>query len=161
MSEQKPRRISVMFVCLGNICRSPMAQAVFQHLVKEKGLDAHFDKIESCGTGGYHVGEEPDDRTVAKCREKGVPINSLAQVLETRDFHEFDYLLGMDENNVRNIKYAQPKDSKATVKLFGEYGDGKSIQDPYYGGKGDFKTTYKQVLSYSEGLLKELGLLDA
>lgn len=91
-----------------------------------------------------------------------MPITSLAQVVEPRHFSEFDYLIGMDSNNVRNLQRMQPKgsDMHATIKLFGEYGDGKAIEDPYYGGKQGFETIYKQVLAYSEALLQSLGFAD-
>lgn len=114
---------------------------------------------------------------------QGIPINSLAQAVSERHFHDFDLLIGMDANNVRNLQSMKPRNGKATsacdaklfshireahdfgaersrlaVKLFGEYGDNKPIQDPYYGGRSGFETTYKQVLAYSEGLLADLGL---
>ncbi|KAL7008505.1 Low molecular weight phosphotyrosine protein phosphatase [Cystobasidiomycetes sp. EMM_F5] len=156
-------KTSIMFVCLGNICRSPMAQAVFEHVVKQRHLEEHFDRIESAGTGGYHVGDEPDDRTVAKCRQKAwlVPVrHDLPQVIERRHFDEFDYILGMDDNNVRNLKSMQPKNSKAKVQLFGEFGDGRIIDDPYYGGKSGFEKTYQQVAAYTDGLLDHLGFAE-
>lgn len=81
----------------------------------------------------------------------------MAQVVEKQHFDEFDYLIGMDSNNVRNLQRIQPKGSHARIKLFGEYGDGKAIEDPYYGGKQGFETTYNQVLAYSEALLGSLG----
>ena len=87
-----------------------------------------------------------------------MPINSLAQVVEAHHFEEFDYLIGMDANNVRNLKNVQPRGSRAVIKLFGEYGDGRAIEDPYYGGKQGFETTYKQVLAYSKALLDSLDL---
>ncbi|CAD6583521.1 MAG: hypothetical protein CYPHOPRED_002383 [Cyphobasidiales sp. Tagirdzhanova-0007] len=169
-------KITVVFVCLGNICRSyvakpnlrgknverrhidrPMAQAVFQHLVKERSLEAHFDRIESAGTGAYHVGDEPDDRTIAKCHEKNIPIDSVAQAIQPRHF-DFDFLICMDKDNLRDSKAIKPQGSKAQIKLFGEYGDGRSIQDPYYGGRGGFEATYQQVKAYSEGFLNSLRL---
>jgi low molecular weight phosphotyrosine protein phosphatase len=78
--------------------------------------------------------------------------------VEPHHFDDFDYLIGMDSNNVRNLKSIQPRGSRAQIKLFGEYGDGKAIEDPYYGGKQGFETTYKQVLAYSEALLESLNL---
>ena len=91
---------------------------------------------------------------------QNVPITSLAQVVEPAHFREFDYLIGMDENNVRTLRRMAPKGSTAQIRLFGEFGDGRPIEDPYYGGKKGFETTYEQVLEYSEGLLKELGLTE-
>ncbi|SCV72334.1 BQ2448_3871 [Microbotryum intermedium] len=154
----------ILFVCLGNICRSPLAEAVFAHLVQERGLSTSFEKIDSAGTAGYHVGEEPDERTVATCKKHGVPISSLCRQLQARleslcksDFDEFDVIVGMDTMNMANIEKIRPKNSKAKVTLFGVYGDGKVIQDPYYGGPGGFEKTYQQCLAYSEGLLADLG----
>ncbi|KDE03446.1 hypothetical protein MVLG_06058 [Microbotryum lychnidis-dioicae p1A1 Lamole] len=148
---------SVLFVCLGNICRSPLAEAVFAHLVQSRGLSNSFDKIDSAGTAGYHVGEEPDERSVATCKKHGVPINSLCRQLQKSDFDDFDVIVGMDTMNMTNIEKIRPKNSKAKVSLFGAYGDGKVIQDPYYGGPGGFEETYQQCLAYSEGLLADLG----
>ncbi|KAM0754944.1 LMWPc-domain-containing protein [Meredithblackwellia eburnea MCA 4105] len=148
---------SVLFVCLGNICRSPLAEAVFAHMVKERKLEGKITRIDSAGTGGYHIGEEPDDRSVAICRKHGVPINSTCRQLETVDFHEFDVIVGMDNQNMSNMERVRPKGSKAKVALFGSYGDGKVIQDPYYGGASGFEKTYQQCVAYSEGLLADLG----
>ncbi|KAM0792779.1 hypothetical protein ACM66B_002549 [Microbotryomycetes sp. NB124-2] len=142
--------VHVLAVCLGNICRSPMAEAVLQDLAEKRGLDV---KVDSAGTAGYHIGEEPDERTVATCKKHGVPIDSLARQLERADFDKFDYIVGMDEMNMENIRRIQPTGSKAKVAMFGEYGDGKPIRDPYYGGNSGFETCFKQCTSYSEGLL--------
>ncbi|GAA6061103.1 hypothetical protein JCM10212_006134 [Sporobolomyces blumeae] len=146
---------SVLMVCLGNICRSPMAEAVLQDMANKRGLDV---KVDSAGTAGYHVGEEPDERTVAVCRKHGVPINSTARQLQRSDFDKFDYILAMDSwGNLKNIQKVQPKGSKATVALFGSFGDGKEVADPYYGGDDGFERVYQQCVQYSEGLLKEMG----
>ncbi|GAA5966020.1 hypothetical protein JCM3765_006540 [Sporobolomyces pararoseus] len=149
---------SVYFVCLGNICRSPMAEAVFQKVVKDRGLEQEFEIIESGGTAGYHIGEEPDERTVEVCRKHGVPVDHQAQQLKRSDFDKFDYILAMDSwGNLKNIEKVKPKGSKAKVALFGSYDDGKDIEDPYYGGNEGFEKAYKQCLRYSEAFLKELG----
>ncbi|EGG09399.1 uncharacterized protein MELLADRAFT_95848 [Melampsora larici-populina 98AG31] len=147
MATNNPEKTyKILFVCLvhsmltsliesGNICRSPMAQAVFADLVEINGLSSHFPRIESAGTTNMHVGEAPDDRTVAICRKKGVPISSRAQHLKTQDFYDYDYILGMDEHNLRNIRFIMPSDAKAKVHLFGGFCNGEVIDDPYYGGK--------------------------
>ncbi|PWN18471.1 putative LTP1-protein-tyrosine-phosphatase [Microstroma glucosiphilum] len=147
MVAKSDHKTSVLFCCLGNICRSPMAEAVFHHIVTESGLGAHFDKIDSCGTGAYHVGEEPDERTVAVLSKKKIACNSLARAVSKDDFHRFDYIFGMDTNNVRNLKSMQPKGSKAQVYIFGEFEDKKAINDPYYGiGGSGFESTYEQCV---------------
>ncbi|KAG0662273.1 hypothetical protein C6P46_003459 [Rhodotorula mucilaginosa] len=145
---------SVLFVCLGNICRSPLAEAVFADICKKRGLDIQAD---SAGTAGYHVGEEPDERSTAVCKKHGVPINSTCRQLAKSDFTRFDYIIGMDSMNMRNIEKAKPANSTAKIALFGSFGDGKVIDDPYYGGPNGFEKTYQQCVQYSEGLLKEMG----
>ncbi|BGP53233.1 hypothetical protein JCM8202_002560 [Rhodotorula sphaerocarpa] len=145
---------AVLFVCLGNICRSPLAEAVFADVVHKRGLDI---KVDSAGTAGYHVGEEPDERSVAVCQKHGVPINSTCRQLAKADFTRFDYVIGMDSMNMRNIEKAKPGNSTAKIALFGSFGDGKVIDDPYYGGPNGFEKTYQQCVQYSEGLLKDMG----
>ncbi|CEQ39354.1 SPOSA6832_00880, partial [Sporobolomyces salmonicolor] len=151
-----------------NICRSPLAEAVFADIAKKRGYDDI--EVDSAGTAGYHVGEEPDERyapppcirlvaeadhvtsgrrSVEVCRKHGVPINSHARQLQREDFHKFDYIVGMDSMNMKNIESIRPKNSKAKVALFGSYGDGK--------GKDGFEKTYQQCVQYSEGLLKTMG----
>merc|ERR1711939_4723 len=154
-------KYSVLFVCLGNICRSPLAEAVFAHVVKTRGLTSHFDRIDSAGTAGYHIGEEPDERSQAVCRKNGVPIDSCARQLARDDFGTFTHIVGMDDMNMRNIERIKPAGSRATVRMFGSYGDGKAIQDPYYGGSNGFQKTYGQCVAYSDGLLADLGFGDA
>ncbi|KAJ3107806.1 hypothetical protein HDU97_003154 [Phlyctochytrium planicorne] len=124
-----------------------MAEAAFQHVVKEKGLESQF-KIDSCGTAGYHVGEAPDSRTVAVCRQNGVPINHSARQLKQPDFDEFDYILCMDESNIRNAESIRPRGSKAKLQLFGDYDpEGERIiKDPYYGGQDGFEKNFAQAI---------------
>ncbi|KDN44690.1 phosphotyrosine protein phosphatases I [Tilletiaria anomala UBC 951] len=112
--------VSVLFACTGNICRSPMAEAVFADLVKRNGLESSFGKIDSCGTIGYHVGEEADERTLAVCNRKGIPCVSRARRLKERDFEEFDYIFGMDSGHVNHLKARKPRNSKAKIMLFGD-----------------------------------------
>ncbi|GAA5894813.1 tyrosine protein phosphatase LTP1 [Sporobolomyces salmoneus] len=148
---------SVLHTCLGNICRSPLAEAVFQDVVKKRGLEKEF-QVDSCGTAGYHIGEEPDERTVEVCRKHGVAIDHQARQLQRSDFDKFDYILAMDSwGNLKNIQKIQPKGSKAKVALFGSYDDGKDIVDPYYGGVEGFEKAYEQCVRYSEAFLKEIG----
>ncbi|WAQ85173.1 hypothetical protein PtA15_5A747 [Puccinia triticina] len=151
------RKVSVLFVCLGNICRSPMAEAVFAHLVALNGLQHRFETIASAGTAAYHVDEEPDPRTVAVCKRHNVPVNSVAQQVQLSDFDTFDYILAMDTSNLRNLREMQPPQSKAQVKLFGEYGDGDIVKDPYYGANDGFAYNFKQCADYSVGFIKSFG----
>lgn len=151
-------QISVAFVCLGNICRSPMAEAVFKHTVKENGFKHKFKNIQSFGTAGYHVGEDPDPRSSATCRKHGVPVNHSAQQIRARHFDEFDYVICMDESNLRNLKKLQPNGSKAKLFLFGHWNtDGKFsniVDDPYYGGNDGFEYNFKQIKYFSEQFLQ-------
>lgn len=91
----------VLVVCLGNICRSPMGEAVLQHLANERGASV---QVDSCGTAAYHVGERPDERSIETCVKHEVPIDSRARQLQKKDFDEFDIIVGMDEMNMRNIE---------------------------------------------------------
>jgi len=95
--------ITVAFVCLGNICRSPMAEAVFADMVNKHNLSDQITDIQSFGTAGYHIGETPDSRTVQTCKEHGVPINHRAQQITPKDFENFDYVLCMDNSNLKNL----------------------------------------------------------
>ncbi|KAI9499305.1 phosphotyrosine protein phosphatase I superfamily [Zychaea mexicana] len=153
--------INVLFVCLGNICRSPMAEAVFAHVVKQKQLDGNFGTIDSAGTSSFHVGENPDSRSASTCKDNGVPVNHRARRVTQDDFSKFDYVLCMDNSNLADLQEMKPAGSKATVKLFGDYDpQGETIiRDPYYGGNDGFQRNFKQVTRASEGLLKALGLI--
>ncbi|XP_050527276.1 low molecular weight phosphotyrosine protein phosphatase-like isoform X1 [Daktulosphaira vitifoliae] len=124
---------NVMFVCLGNICRSPMAEAVFKEVIKQRGI---ADKwyAESSGTGGWHVGCSPDQRTMAVLKKNNIEYQHTAQQLVKDDFHRFDFIFGMDNSNISEINRRKPKGSKAEVFLLGSF-DPKGetiIQDPYY-----------------------------
>ncbi|KAG1305347.1 hypothetical protein G6F64_008452 [Rhizopus arrhizus] len=152
--------VSVLFVCLGNICRSPMAEAVFTHIVKKNNLHC-FSKIDSAGTAAYHVGEQPDSRSSACCRSHGVSVNHRARKVSKQDFDRFDYVLCMDKSNLRDLKSMAPSGSNAVIKLFGEYDpEGELIiEDPYYGGDDGFEHNFKQVVRASEGFLKSLNMV--
>ncbi|PWN96202.1 phosphotyrosine protein phosphatases I, partial [Tilletiopsis washingtonensis] len=112
---------SILFVCLGNICRSPMAEAVFAHLVDELGLKGRVGKVDSCGTGAYHQGEKADSRTLAVLAQHSIASSCRARRLRGSDFDDFTYVLGMDAANVRNLHAQKPRGSKAIVELFGKW----------------------------------------
>jgi len=130
-----------------------MGEAVLKHIAKERGIDI---EVDSCGTAGYHVGEEPDERTVEVCKKHGVPIDSLARQVKTSDFVHFTHILAADENNLRNLKSMKPSNGTAEVRLWGSYLDNKPIPDPYYGGKAGFEKVYQQCVQLSNAFLDEV-----
>ena len=156
------KKISVAFVCLGNICRSPMAEAVFKHKVDRIRLRRPVSRIDSFGTSGWHIGESPDSRSASTCRKHGVPVNHAAQQITPKDFDDFDYVIGMDELNKGDLLHMRPRGSKAKVEMFGKWRTDPKfavvVLDPYYGGRDGFETNFKQIGHFSEEFLKqELG----
>ncbi|KAB5525597.1 phosphotyrosine protein phosphatase I superfamily [Coniochaeta sp. 2T2.1] len=162
--QQQP--ISVLFVCLGNICRSTMSEGVFQSLAKKEPYQGLIAKIDSCGTAGYHIGEEPDHRTMATLKAKGIKdYVHLGRKLRASDFDTFDYIFAMDRSNLSDIQRVEQQrkksgsKSKAKVMLFGEYsGTGKTeiVDDPYYGGHEGFEVAYEQASRFSRNFLREV-----
>ncbi|KAJ2735445.1 Low molecular weight phosphotyrosine protein phosphatase [Coemansia sp. BCRC 34962] len=136
-----------------------MAEAVFSHIVAKRGLAPLFH-IESAGTARYHVGEQPDGRTVETCRKNHVVINHLGQQLVPKHFDNFDYILCMDRNNLSDCKRVKPKGQcRAKHELFGSYSEDAGdliVVDPYYGGMEDFEEMYERIVRCSEGLLEKL-----
>ncbi|ODV96360.1 hypothetical protein PACTADRAFT_49720 [Pachysolen tannophilus NRRL Y-2460] len=158
-SKEPDGKISVAFVCLGNICRSPMAEAVFTSIVKDLGKSHYFKRIDSFGTGAYHTGEDPDHRSVATCKRHGVPVCHKAQQIKPKHFHEFEYIIAMDSSNKANLLRIKPQGSKAIVKMFGEWRTdssyGEIVEDPYYGGSSGFERNYNQICHFSNEFLKQ------
>ncbi|AET38939.1 tyrosine protein phosphatase LTP1 Ecym_3455 [Eremothecium cymbalariae DBVPG len=152
------KQISVAFVCLGNICRSPMAEAVFKNKVKEHKVEDRFGVIDSFGTAGYHIGEEPDYRSVATCRKHKVPVDHRSQKIKASHFDEFDFIICMDNSNKRNLERLKPTGSKAMIHLFGEWNTenkfNKIIDDPYYGGNDGFEYNFNQISYFSDEFIK-------
>ncbi|KAK3327069.1 phosphotyrosine protein phosphatase I superfamily [Cercophora scortea] len=157
-----PDQISVLFVCLGNICRSTMAEGVFQSMAKKAPYKGHVSKIDSCGTGGYHIGDDPDDRTMATLKEHGITdYVHAARKVNASDFDKFDYIFAMDRANLSDLQRMQQRkpNSKAKVMLFGEYsgtGATEVISDPYYGGRQGFQKAYEQASRFSKNFLKDV-----
>lgn len=152
--------INVLFVCLGNICRSPMAEGLFLHFVTEAGLTDHI-RVDSCGTGGWHAGEKPDGRMRETARKHGIELPSLARQIRYSDFEEFDYIIPMDHNNhsdVMELRERSPQ-VKAQVFLmrdFDEQGKGQGVPDPYYGGREGFEQVYQMLYRSCEKLLTHI-----
>ncbi|MBX7527173.1 low molecular weight protein-tyrosine-phosphatase [Qipengyuania vesicularis] len=144
----------VLFVCLGNICRSPLAEAAFRRAASEAGLDVHVD---SAGTANYHVGEMPDPRSIDEAGRHGIDITGYrGRQLVVQDFHEFDYIFGMDRSNMTNISRIQPEDGKAQVRMLLDIvrgSEGRELSDPWYGGEDNFRATWEDVTMAAEALV--------
>lgn len=149
--------INVLFVCLGNICRSPLAEAIFTDLVNKRGLQNHI-AADSCGTSNYHIGEDPDPRSIQSAQNQGVPISHKGRQLHKSDFEEFEYILPMDSSNLRNTldKMKKSTDPISKVQLMREYdpeGKGEDVPDPYYGGEQGFENVFQMLHRSCEQLL--------
>ncbi|TKA73662.1 hypothetical protein B0A49_04454 [Cryomyces minteri] len=151
-----PPPVSVLFVCLGNICRSPMAAGVFQHVAQQRqGGGAVVARVDSAGTGAYHVGDAPDPRALATLAAHGIGAGGhRARQVGAADFAAFDYVLAMDEANRAHLERARA----GRVMLFGDFGGrpGEQVADPYYGAADGFDVAYAQMVRFSEGLLRHL-----
>ncbi|MFZ9981176.1 MAG: low molecular weight protein-tyrosine-phosphatase [Cyclobacteriaceae bacterium] len=147
----------ILFVCLGNICRSPLAEAIFNKRVRDMGLEGQLI-ADSCGTGSYHIGERPDPRTLASAAKYGIPVSHLCRQLHENDFTEFDMILAMDESNKKNIlwKGGEPFSKKVwLMRAFDPHG-GEQVPDPYHGRESEFEEVY-QILDRSvSGLIRYL-----
>ncbi len=144
----------VMFVCLGNICRSPMAEAVFNHIAAEKGISDSVIAASS-GTAGYHEGGNADSRTIKTLRSHGVPINHSAHKITKADIAGYDLIFAMDSENLHNIeRLAGGADKK--IMLFRKYdpkGPG-DVPDPYYGNEADFEIVFEMCLRTCEKIIE-------
>lgn len=149
--------VGVLFVCLGNICRSPTAHGVFQQQVIRRGLE-HQIIVDSAGTGDWHIGRAPDQRSAAAALQRGYDLSALrARQVTREDFFNFDYILAMDNENLRNLQQLRPADFNGELKLFLDYSQHKNsareVPDPYYGEKENFELVIDLVEHAATGLL--------
>jgi len=153
------KNIKVLFVCFGNICRSPTAAAVFKQLVEKEGL-SHIIEVDSAGTSGYHIGDAADARSIEAAATRGYNLNDhRGRRVESEDFETFDYILPMDNENYSQLATLCEGGNWGKLKMFMEFADGfagKEVPDPYYGGERGFELVLDMVESASEGLLRDI-----
>ncbi|MDR6833565.1 MULTISPECIES: low molecular weight protein-tyrosine-phosphatase [unclassified Sphingopyxis] len=156
MTRNSPGRPTILFLCLGNICRSPLAEGAARAAFAAAGIDATLD---SAGTGDWHVGHPPDRRAQAEARRRGADISDLrARQLAPDDFYRFDLILAADTANLREARALAPSDATARIRLMldlvpGRQGD--SVTDPYYGDDGGFAATWDDVSAVAAALVAE------
>jgi protein-tyrosine phosphatase len=148
---------SVLFVCLGNICRSPLAEAAFRREAARVGLDA---EVDSAGTGNWHVGEPPDRRAQLVAKQHGVDISFYrARQVDRQDFHRFSHIIALDSQNLASLKKMMPSGGTAAISLLLDHVEGRhgeAVADPYYGGQDGFEVTWGDVTVAAEGLARRL-----
>lgn len=149
----------VLFVCTGNICRSPTADGVMRRMVRDAGL-AHDVRVESAGTHNYHVGEPPDARAQEHARRRGYDLSGLrARQVVLEDFESFELILAMDRGNLAILRRIAPPAHRHKLRLFMEFAEGwqvEEVPDPYYGGPAGFERVLDMVEAAARGLLAEL-----
>ena len=156
--------VSVLFVCLGNICRSPIGERVLAHRLEEEGLSDRV-RVDSAGTGAWHQGEPPDPRSAEVAMRHGITLRGRARSISVQDFHEFNYILAMDRSNLQDLRHLESEsDGSAVLTLFREFDprqDGDlDVPDPYYGGPDGFDLMFEMIdrtcAAFVQHLLAEL-----
>ena len=152
----------ILFVCMGNICRSPTAEGVMRRLVSDAGLEHDFE-IDSAGTGSWHAGDSPDRRATAAAAVRGITLEGAARQVRPRDFEHFDLLLAMDRENLRELRtFSSDGDVAGKARLLREFDPASAgapdldVPDPYYGGPDGFENVLDQVEAACKGLLDAL-----
>ncbi|MDX1754824.1 MAG: low molecular weight protein-tyrosine-phosphatase [Marinobacter sp.] len=152
-------KVRVLFVCLGNICRSPTAQGVFQRAVDQAGLD-RLVEVDSCGTGSWHVGKAPDERAIEAARRRGIDIGHLrARQFQPRDLARFDFVLVMDRQNLADVREHWQREGGTEPELFLAYAGMEGpleVPDPYFGGAQGFERVLDLIESASQGLIASI-----
>ncbi len=154
ITQKNPYKI--IFVCLGNICRSPTGEGVFQHLVNERGLQSYF-QIDSAGTSAFHIGEPANSKSQWTANQHGIKLNSRASKFTSQDLEEYDLIIAMDHDNLQNIKQLDKTGNYSDkIRLMRDFdpdpGDG-AVPDPYYGGMKGFENVFQIVKRSCEALL--------
>lgn len=151
--------INVLFVCMGNICRSPLAHGLFEDLVNKEGFSDRI-KVDSAGTHAYHVGEPPDPRSVQTAQRHGIDLSTQrARRVALHDFEKFDFILAMDRDNYRILINSAPAEHQHKIRLFLEFAPQRSeeeVPDPYYGGPDGFDRVYEMVEAAASGLMADI-----
>jgi protein-tyrosine phosphatase len=150
--------VRILFVCLGNICRSPTAEAVMRGLVADAGLEGEVE-VDSAGTGNWHIGDPPDPRAVAAAADRGVELEGAARSVSEADFEAFDLVIAMDRSNRDALlRLATDAEGRDRVRLLREFGDGveEDVPDPYYGGEDGFAEVVEIVERNCAALLDEI-----
>ena len=151
--------VKVLFVCRGNICRSPTAEGVFRQVVRQQGLD-EVVQIDSAGTHAYHIGDPPDPRAQAAALRRGVDLSTLrGRQATSRDIETFDYILAMDRQNLANLLAISPRGQEHKIRLFLEFAESRperEVPDPYFGGSSGFDRVLDMIEEASAGLLEHI-----
>ena len=152
-------KVKVLMVCMGNICRSPLAHGLFENLVREAGLEEHIE-VDSAGTHAYHVGEPPDPRSQETAQRRGIDLSAQrARRVSAADFEEFDYVLAMDRDNLAILAELCPSGREERLHLFLDFAPQMSeseVPDPYYGGASGFERVFDLVDAAARGLLEDV-----
>ncbi len=153
------REIKVLFVCLGNICRSPLGEGIFRKIIAQQGLESYFI-VDSCGTSHYHIGEPPDPRTIANAQEHGIALTSKGRQISAEDLRKFDYILVMDKSNMKNVlRLDETGEYKKKIMLLRDFDKekpGEDVPDPYFGGEKSFESVYQIIYRSVENLISHI-----